>query len=82
MRSRKVQDLDPVSKYTPLLVLSPQHGDTEYIWEKIEAEKWERIYTPYETCLLYAHCRGLYRCTVNLEVFEFEVIGIRLSCNI
>lgn len=79
MRSQKSQNLDHVSRCAPLLVLSPKHGATKYTWEKRGPTKWERIYTLYDTCLLYVHCRGLYRCTVDQEVFEFEVIGMFAS---
>ena len=65
MHSKRAQNLDPVSRCTPLLVLSPTHGATKYTWEKRGATEWEQVYTQYVTCLLYVHRRGLYRCTID-----------------
>ena len=63
----------------PFACIVTKHGATKYTWEKRGPTKWERIYTLYDTYLLYVHCRGLYRYTVDQEVFEFEVIGMFAS---
>ena len=76
VHSKKVQEIDPVKKVAPLLVLSPHHGSVCYLWEKRGVTRWELVYTPSDTCILYAKSRGLYKCSVEGQVVEFEVIGM------
>ena len=76
VHSEKVQEIDPVRNVAPLLVLSPHHGSVCYLWEKRGVTQWELVYTPSDTCILYAKCRGIYKCSVEGEAVEFEVIGI------
>lgn len=63
-------------KVAPLLVLSPRHGSVCYLWEKRGVTRWELVYTPSDTCILYVKCCGIYKCSVEGEVVVFEVIGI------
>ena len=79
IHSKKVQELDPLKKVAPLLVLSPHHGSVCYLWEKRGVTRWELVYIPSDTCILYAKCRGMYKCSVGGQVVEFEVIGILLK---
>lgn len=63
-------------KHASLLVVSPQHGNVIYTWEKIDSSgNWVKVKVPVETCLLYAWSKGLYRCTVSGEFYNFEVSG-------
>ncbi len=76
VHSETIQEIDPMRKVAPLLVLSPHHGSVCYLWEKRGVARWELVFTPADTCILYAKCRGIYKCSVEGEVVEFEVIGI------
>ena len=64
-----------MKKVAPLLVLSPHHGSVRYLWEKRGVTRWELVYTPSDTCILYVKSHGLYKCSVEGQV-EFEVIGM------
>lgn len=70
-----VDPLDLVFKLIPLLLISPNHGNVCYQWEKKETLEWEAIDVPNNTCVLYVKSCGMYKCTVDGEVYSFEVQG-------
>lgn len=62
----------------PLLVISPNHGNVEYKWEKKVSsflDEWKSIELPPWTCLLYATTATQYRCIVETSVVAFDVKG-------
>lgn len=62
---------------TPLFVLSPNHGKTEYLWERKgnRGLEWTKIDVPSHTCLLYVDVAGEYKCTVESISINFHVQG-------
>ena len=75
LRSQKVVEISTKFESIPLLVLSPNHGEVTYFWEKKGVGVWESLCAPSDTCILYTNSPGCYQCTVEEKVFEFEVKG-------
>ena len=58
-------------------MLSPNHGKSvSYKWERRNAKStvWEPIQVPANTCLLFVHDPGDYRCIVCDETYYFIVL--------
>ena len=62
---------------TPLLVISPGHGNMKYKWEQKTClmGDWQKIEVPPWTCLLYVTSANQYRCTVETSSVLFDVKG-------
>ena len=62
----------------PLLVISPEHGQVHYQWEKKSStmENWENVAVPPNTCLLYVDTAQQYKCTVDGKTVTFNLQGI------
>ena len=71
--------INPVSKYATLVVISPEHGRLDYVWEKKGVEGMDDTYLPYNTSVLYVQSTGLYQCTIGEECIEFKVQGTQLT---
>ena len=61
----------------PLLVLSPNHGMVEYLWEYKSnySQQWCKLEVPTTTCLLYIDTVRKYKCTVDGNEVIFYVKG-------
>lgn len=55
--------INPVSKYATLVVISPEHGQLDCVWEKKGLEGMDDAYLPYNTSVLYVQSTGTYQCT-------------------
>ena len=69
---------------TPLLVISPGHGNVKYKWEQKThfMGDWQTIEVPPWTCLLYVTSANQYRCTVETSSILFDVKGcLSIMCN-
>lgn len=64
------------NKFVSLIIISPDHENVQYQWEKENCTEWETLSVPSNACVLYAKSCGKYRCTVGGEVYMFEVQGI------
>ena len=69
----------PENAAIPLLVISPNHGNVMYKWEKRVPSffgEWKTIEVPPWTCLLYVNNATQYRCTVETSFITFDVKGL------
>ncbi len=72
--SEKNQQIDPVLKCALLVAVVPNHGATEYIWERENSSlHWVNLNVPTGACILYTRSCGRYRCQVSGQVHHFEV---------
>lgn len=71
--------INPVSKYATLVVISPEHGQLDCVWEKKGLEGMDDAYLPYNTSVLYVQSTGTYQCTVGGESIEFKVQGTAIK---
>lgn len=79
LRSKQIQSFNPeVARFTPLILVMPDHGNVGYEWEKKGTSEWEAICVPRDTCILYVKSCGLYKCTVMGQEYQFDVRGIYL----